>query len=304
MARATIGPGFAMSAANTNVFVSYSRADASLVAPVVKLLRVNKSLVFQDVDNVEPGKRWRGEIARGLADSHLVVVFWCSHASRSDEVAREWQAAVAQNKDLLPLLLDATPLPAALSEFQWIDFRDTVGASHAEVSAAPAASPAPAPQMPRAPRPAPVRYASTRWLSLAAGVAVFALAALLSVQLVNEDTPDDLPPIPSDTRPVPPVKQPDTGIHLPKPVPPKPKPAPPPPAPAPADWYFWPALTSGVASAVVLIWLWRRRRRSALATAPAAPTAGAEPPVLEVEKTIAKRLEAEILRRTAARWNT
>jgi hypothetical protein len=30
-----------------NVFVSYSHADASLVAPVVKLLRVNKSLVFQ-----------------------------------------------------------------------------------------------------------------------------------------------------------------------------------------------------------------------------------------------------------------
>lgn len=48
---------------STHVFVSYSHADASLVAPVVKLLRVNQSLVFQDVDSSDPGKRWRGEIA-------------------------------------------------------------------------------------------------------------------------------------------------------------------------------------------------------------------------------------------------
>jgi hypothetical protein len=104
---------------NINVFVSYSHADASLVAPVVKLLQVNKSLVFQDIDSIAPGKRWRSEIARGLEQSHLVVVFWCQHASHSDEVAKEWQAAIAQNKDLLPLLLDATPLPGPLGEFQW-----------------------------------------------------------------------------------------------------------------------------------------------------------------------------------------
>lgn len=38
-----------MPSEGTTVFVSYSHADASLVAPVVKLLRVNKSLVFQDI---------------------------------------------------------------------------------------------------------------------------------------------------------------------------------------------------------------------------------------------------------------
>jgi hypothetical protein len=290
-----------MSAANTNVFVSYSHADASLVAPVVKLLRVNKSLVFQDVDSIEPGKRWRGEIARGLADSHLVVVFWCSHASRSDEVAKEWQAAVAQNKDLLPLLLDATPLPAPLAEFQWIDFRDTVGASHAAVAAAPAASPAPAPSMPRAPRPASAPFGASRWFSFAAVVAVFALAGLLSVQLLDEDTPGDLPSIPTDTRPAPPVKPPDSGAHLPKPLPPKPVPVPPPPAAGRAEAYLWPAVTSVAAGAVVLMWLWRRRRRDASVAAPAPPAAGAAPPARDVEKAIASRLEAEILRRTAAR---
>ncbi|MGH7964897.1 MAG: toll/interleukin-1 receptor domain-containing protein, partial [Candidatus Binatia bacterium] len=85
-----------MPSQSTNVFVSYSHADASLVAPVVKLLRVNKSLVFQDIDGIQPGKRWRSEIARGLAESHMVVVFWCDHASRSDEVSKEWNAAIEQ----------------------------------------------------------------------------------------------------------------------------------------------------------------------------------------------------------------
>jgi len=122
-----------------NVFVSYSHADASLVAPVVRLLRVNRSLVFQDTDGIPPGKRWRAEIAKALAESDLVVVFWCHHAFRSNEVSVEWRAAIEQDKDLLPLLLDATPLPSELGNFQWIDFRGTVGANHSTIDSPAAA---------------------------------------------------------------------------------------------------------------------------------------------------------------------
>ena len=122
-----------MPSESINVFVSYSHADVVLVSPVVKLLRVNKSLVFQDIDTIQPGKRWRGEIGKALAESQLVVVFWCTHASGSNEVSKEWQAAIEQEKDLLPVLLDATPLPSELAEFQWIDFRGTVGASHSSI---------------------------------------------------------------------------------------------------------------------------------------------------------------------------
>jgi hypothetical protein len=117
------------------VFVSYSHTDASLVAPVVRLLRVNKSLVFQDADGIAPGTRWRDEIGKALSESNLVVVFWCAHAVRSNEVTSEWRAAIEQGKDLLPLLLDRTPLPSELGAFQWIDFRGTVGANHGEIHA-------------------------------------------------------------------------------------------------------------------------------------------------------------------------
>ena len=83
-----------MTQKRTNVFVSYSHDDDYLVAPVVKLLRANQSLVLQDIDSIQPGKPWRREIARGLAESHQVVVFWCDHSHGSEEVTKEWQTAI------------------------------------------------------------------------------------------------------------------------------------------------------------------------------------------------------------------
>ncbi len=121
----------------TNVFISYSHTDAFLVSPIVRLLRANKSLVFQDVDNIQPGKKWRNEIAKGLAESHLVVLFWCDHANSSDEVTNEWKTAIELEKDLLPLVLDSTPLPAELNEYQWIDFQEMVGAAHTQITRRP-----------------------------------------------------------------------------------------------------------------------------------------------------------------------
>jgi TIR domain len=167
-----------------NVFVSYSHADAPLVAPVVSLLRVNKSLVFQDTDRIPPGKRWRDEIAKALAESNLVVVFWCHHASRSNEVSTEWRAAIEQDKDLLPLLLDATPLPSELGNFQWIDFRGTVGANHS-------ASDSPA----GAARTVPMTASPRRAVRYTLGGVVAAAALFLSI-LLTLRAPSQAPPFP------------------------------------------------------------------------------------------------------------
>lgn len=154
----------------TAVFVSYSHADEALVDPVVKLLSVNDALVFQDKKSIPPGKRWRNEIARALAGARLVVVFWCDHSHRSTEVAAEWRAALDQDKDLLPVLLDATPLPPELGEYQWVDFRSTVGPAHG----------AAIPEVAPAPRARPVRgwtFAVLAGAAAAAGIASWAALA-------------------------------------------------------------------------------------------------------------------------------
>lgn len=260
-----------MPSQSTNVFVSYSHADASLVAPVVKLLRVNKSLVFQDLDSIQPGKRWQSEIAKALAESHLVVVFWCDHASRSNEVSKEWKAAIEQEKDLLPLLLDATPLPPELDEFQWIDFQGAVGANHSAIDSSANDVKESAPPPPSA---APVK--SARWVSLAGLTAAFAAVVFLSLLTRNA---------------------PEVPLPIPRPQPPRPTPSPSPPPAEVFDFVLNILLLLGVVFAVTACLAWLSRRRSKYGR----PIERARPHPGEIERRIASELEAEILRRTALR---
>src|SRR5262249_22434979 len=113
-----------------SIFVSYSHLDVSLVLPVVRLLRGTKDLVFQDLNNIRPGTKWRQEIEEALYSAQLVILFWCYHSSRSTEVRTEYELALTTGKELLPVLLDTTPLPEKLKEFQWVDFRRLVGFAH------------------------------------------------------------------------------------------------------------------------------------------------------------------------------
>lgn len=250
-----------MPSQTVNVFVSYSHADASLVAPVVSLLRVNKSLVFQDTDRIAPGKRWRDEITNALAGSNLVVVFWCDHACRSTEVSSEWKAAIDQDKDVLPLLLDATPLPPALGQFQWIDFRGVVGANHRSIASL-------AHDFPTAPTTSPMAARPRRalWYALAGSAATMAVF-LSSVWVLREAAP--------------PLAAPPPGLPLPEAY--------------QAPFITWLPLLLGVVVAVGAYVVWSRRRRAKHLKR--VQTAG--PRREDIERRIATELEAEILRRMA-----
>jgi hypothetical protein len=250
-----------------NVFVSYSHSDASLVAPVVKLLRVNKSLVFQDTDRIAPGKKWRDQIAKALAESNLVVVFWCDHARGSTEVSSEWKAAIEQEKDLLPLLLDGTPLPPELEQFQWIDFRGVVGATHNSIDSRASDS--------RLATPAPMAKGPRRAVWYAAGIAAMLAVVLSSSFLVLRTSGS--PPVAS----APSIEPPE--LPLPEAH-----------GPAPIGWIL---LLLGIAIAVGTYFLVSRRRRA---------RSGIRIEIAEqrresIEHRIASALEEEILRRTAFR---
>jgi len=120
---------------DAKVFISYSHRDTVLVEPVVSLLRATKgSPVFQDRDTIKPGTKWRGEIDKALETADLVLVFWCGHAQASPEVQREYSTAVNNQKNVVPLLIDSTPLPKELAEFQFIDFRKITASLHARTS--------------------------------------------------------------------------------------------------------------------------------------------------------------------------
>jgi hypothetical protein len=107
----------------TCYFVSYSREDENIVAPIVRLLRTAPSEVFFDRDSLKPGDRWSELLGDAISRCSLFVLFWCDHSAQSYWVNREWNAALNQKKKIIPVLLDSTTLPAGLNEFQWLDFR-------------------------------------------------------------------------------------------------------------------------------------------------------------------------------------
>jgi hypothetical protein len=119
-----------------HVFISYSHEDSAFLQPVVRLMRIGDEPVFFDIENLRAGSRWREQLDAALADARMLVVFWCLHSSRSPEVSREYQAAISAEKDVVPVLLDWTPLPAALAAFQWIDLRRLGRSEHSWFSGA------------------------------------------------------------------------------------------------------------------------------------------------------------------------
>ncbi len=117
------------------VFVSYSRHDEPIVVPIIKLLRLGgHGMVFLDLDSIEPGELWRGKLEEALRTATYVVLFWCRHSSDSREVEREYRAALATGKRLVPVLLDKTPLPPGLDQYQWIDLAALADATHSKMA--------------------------------------------------------------------------------------------------------------------------------------------------------------------------
>jgi hypothetical protein len=108
------------------LFVSYSRKDVKKVRPVVELMRVSGGKVFRDEDSIPPGKRWRDLLVKAVEAANIVVVFWSQYSSKSEEVSEEFALAVKLGKDIVPVLLDDTPLPPVLAAFQNVDFRGAV----------------------------------------------------------------------------------------------------------------------------------------------------------------------------------
>ena len=112
------------------IFVSYSHHDAWLVKNLVQFLQATGMSIFRDEDSIKPGKNWAVVITSAIESSRRVYLFWCLHSARSDEVRKEYDAAIGHKKDIVPIVLDKTPLPQELAVYQAIDFRDLFGLQH------------------------------------------------------------------------------------------------------------------------------------------------------------------------------
>jgi hypothetical protein len=118
-----------MAEAMAVLVISYSRADQAQVRALVSLLRgglrgVEKAVYWDE--QFEPGEPWFEQLKFHIDSAPQLFVFWCDHSSSSEQVRREFTYALGQNKRVVPVLLDDTPLSAELAPIHGIDLRGAV----------------------------------------------------------------------------------------------------------------------------------------------------------------------------------
>jgi hypothetical protein len=116
------------------VFLCYSRRDVGIVRKLQAVVRAAGMVPWRDEDAIDPGSRWRVSIVYAIASCERVLVFWCGHASRSDEVRREYWSAINEHKLIVPIRLDGTKLPTPLVGFQATDVSGLTRWSHTMLS--------------------------------------------------------------------------------------------------------------------------------------------------------------------------
>ncbi len=121
-APATRGPGLA------RVFVSYSHVDAKWLQMLqvhIAPLERNETVLRWDDTRIEPGSKWREEIAAGIRSAKVAVLLISPHFMASDfiaenELPRLLQAAKHEGTAILPVIISPCTM-GSLSEFQAVN---------------------------------------------------------------------------------------------------------------------------------------------------------------------------------------
>lgn len=95
---------------SSTVFVSYARANAAAVMPVIEGARQSGAAFWLDQQGIAAGDSWAGEIVRAIRGAADVVVMCSKAAFESDHVKREIYLADRYRKRLVPVFIEeATP---------------------------------------------------------------------------------------------------------------------------------------------------------------------------------------------------
>lgn len=112
-------------------FVSYMRVDAAAVYPIVWRLREAKTAVWIDHEDLSAGNLWKPQITKAIAEGNVVLAFLsASFLSRSEShmhdelefAIQELTRRSEEGRRLIPVRLDATPLPPVLEDWHAIDW--------------------------------------------------------------------------------------------------------------------------------------------------------------------------------------
>lgn len=119
-----------MPAATRVVFLCYSRRDRGIVRKCQAVIRAAGMIPWRDEDSIEPGTKWRLSIASAIESCDRVLVFWCRHASASEDVRVEYWTGIRAGKPICPIRLDSTALSDPLRTYQATDMPGWTSLTH------------------------------------------------------------------------------------------------------------------------------------------------------------------------------
>jgi hypothetical protein len=99
------------------VFVSYARANATSVLPVIEGAKEQGRTFWLDQQNISGGEGWAGEIVRAIKAAQGVLVMCSKAAFESDHVKREIYLADRYRKKLVPVFIEQAEPPEDFEYF-------------------------------------------------------------------------------------------------------------------------------------------------------------------------------------------
>ena len=107
--------------AQAQTVLLYSRIDAAQAHRAQQLASLYGPAFIDK--QLPAGALWRPAIASQICDAGVVLLLWSAHAAASEQVRREIDTALACRRPIVPVLLDATPLPGLVADINAIDWR-------------------------------------------------------------------------------------------------------------------------------------------------------------------------------------
>lgn len=103
-----------------NIFLSYARADGAAAAESLhKEVTQMGFSVWQDVQQMRGGKAWREQLHDALHTVDALLALLTPGYVASCICTWEWQAALARNKRVVPLLIAPCDIPAELARLHY-----------------------------------------------------------------------------------------------------------------------------------------------------------------------------------------
>jgi tetratricopeptide (TPR) repeat protein len=122
-----------------DAFLCHSSKDKPLIGPLAKRLKSDRFRVWYDADEVQPGDPIQVKIDEGLEHSQVLILamstaFFEAEWPRFEAGAFRFRDPANRGRSFLPLLLDDAPVPIALQQFGYVDFRTSPDEAYAHLA--------------------------------------------------------------------------------------------------------------------------------------------------------------------------